>query len=92
MKYTIELPEDVAARLRQLAEERHQTPEDMIVGLVDHEVANTATAPQVTRDIPLGVNPLAKYIGQFTADVPDITRRHDYYIAEEAMGARDDDE
>ncbi|WIG60878.1 MAG: hypothetical protein OJF49_003626 [Ktedonobacterales bacterium] len=90
MKYTIELPDDVAARLRQLAEERHQTPEDMIAGLVDHEVATTTTAPQATRDNPLGVNPLAKYVGQFTADVPDITQRHDYYIAEEAMGARDD--
>lgn len=97
MKYTIDLPETMADRLRRYASERQQTPEEAITSLVERDLRAAERQEQQNEDgqtaeVPAGVNPLAEFFGRYTADVPDITIRHDDYIAEEALARHEDDD
>lgn len=94
MKYTIDLPEPLATRLRRYASEQRQTPEEVIASLIDRDLptAESTEEPRETLDIAVGVNPLAEFFGRYTADVPDITIRHDVYLAEEALATHEDED
>jgi hypothetical protein len=97
MKYAIDLPESIVERLHRYASERHQTPEEAITALVERDLRAAESQQeqgdkQLTQEIPVGVNPLAEFVGRYTADVPDITIRHDAYLAEEALATHEEDD
>lgn len=97
MKYTIDLPEIVAERLRRYASERQQTAEEAITTLVERDLRASENVEeqrdkQQNQVIPVGVNPLAEFVGRYTADVPDIIIHHDAYIAEEALATHQEDD
>lgn len=86
MKFIVDLPEEVVARLRAYAGEQRQSPEEAISGLVSRDLVEAPTNLTVASEPPVGVNPLAEFFGRYTADEVDITRRHDHYLADEAEG------
>jgi hypothetical protein len=96
MKYTIDLPETMVERLRRYASERRQTPEEAITTLVERDLraveGQQERRDQQAQEVSAGINPLAEFFGRYTADVPDITIRHDAYLAEEALAPHKEDE
>lgn len=97
MKYTIDLSENAAERLHRYASERQQTPEEAITTLVERDLRASDIPEQQSGgghapEIPIGVNPLAEFFGRYAADVPDITVRHDEYLAEEALATHEEDD
>jgi len=98
-EYTISLPDELAERLRRYADQRRQRPEDVISELVAQDVpAETSPVPtpvnsaQPVNDfssVPVGVNPLEKYMGRWEATrFADLT--DDEVIAWEAAGEHGD--
>jgi len=86
--YTVELSDDVARRLEEYAEARRQSQEEAIAALLADELLHIQQRPN--EEIPIGVNPLEKYIGRWVAKRPELS--HDEFLAQEALGERDGDE
>lgn len=84
--YTVELNDDVARRLEAYAETRRQSQEEAIATLLADELLQTQQ-PSV-HEIPIGVNPLERYVGRWVAKRPELS--HDEFLAQEALGERDD--
>jgi hypothetical protein len=93
MKYTIDLPEPLAERLRRFASEQRQTPEEVIATMIDRDLPSAESIQEDSdgevSDIAQGINPLAEFFGRYIADVSDITFRHDIYLAEEALATHE---
>lgn len=86
-EYTVRLPDDTAHRLSEYASERHQSQEEAIVALI---VGDLLQAEQQTKqEVPIGVNPLEKYVGRWVARQPELS--HDEFLAREALGEAADD-
>ncbi len=85
MSYAFRVPDDAYRALRRVAEQQGRTPEDLFEEWVRVQSASVNTA-RVTEREP---SRLARFIGAFEAEEPDLIRRHDHYLAEAAVDGRD---
>ncbi len=78
MRHTVNLSDDTYQALHAAAQARSVSIADLV-----QSWATTLATPDgpdaVERD------PLALFLGTFEATVPDLTRRHDDYLADEAI-------
>ena len=94
-QFTVELPDEVAARLRQFASERRQSPEESLAVFAETELAaksyptQAQTTPPTHPDQPTAddqyPDPWEGFHGAFQSPYPDLTINHDYYLAAEAI-------
>lgn len=88
MSHVFRVPDETYRALRLVAERQGRTPEDLFEEWVraqrEHTDAIPLTDAQASR--------LARFIGAFEAEEPDLIRQHDRYLAEAAAGARDADD
>lgn len=85
MQFSLDLPDELAARLQQYAQELRQTPQEVITELVEHGLPTSAQPHP-----PVNLDPLEGFYGAFEAIAPDVVERHDYYIGREALDPHDD--
>ncbi len=87
MSVAFHVPDDTYRALRLVAQRRGRTPEEIFAEWVraQSEGVETTSPPHPAA----GTAPLARFIGAFEADEPDLTRRHDHYLAEAAADAHD---
>ncbi len=83
------IPDDLFARVAALAAQRGQSPADVIAAATEASIA--AHMPSaVAEDVPgydPALDPLARFAGTYTATDPDVTLRHDAYLAEDSAQA-----
>lgn len=80
MSQAIYVPDDVYAILKQLADERSQTIEDLVRSwAVELRVQETAPLDVPAHYDP-AMDPLAEYLGAFEAIAPDDVERHDEFF------------
>lgn len=85
MKYTLDLPDELAKTLQRYADERGETPEEVLTTLVRQispSPAPTSVSPGISAEDD---DPWSGFYGRYEADVPDISVRHDEHLAEAYM-------
>jgi hypothetical protein len=93
MARPIVLPDNLYQRIHDLAASQGQTPDQLMAFLAEAYVLEHP-APLDYGDIPgydPAQDPLAPFVGKGIALVPDLTLRHDFYLAEEASDPHDNE-
>ncbi len=85
MSHVFRVPDAAYRALRLVAERQGRTPEDLFEEWVRAQSESVDAFP-VTNGRPSW---LARFIGAFEAEEPDLIRRHDHYLAEAAADVRD---
>lgn len=85
MSYAFQVPDETYQALRIIAQRQGRSPEDLFQEWVEAQRATEGSA--ATRR--MRTHSLARFVGAFEADAPDLVRRHDYYIAAAAGEAHD---
>ena len=65
----LEIPDTTWAELQRSAQARHQSPEETVMALLTHNLAD-----------PLESDPLIRLFGTVQSDITDGAARHDEYI------------
>jgi len=87
MSYAFRVPDETYRALRLVAERQGRTPEELFEEWVRVQSENGDTVLLTDR----GASRLARFIGAFEAEEPDLISRHDHYLAEAAADSRDAD-
>ena len=88
MAHNIDIPDELYQHAMALAKQRGQTAEEVIIHAAESVLQAEEAQPTVattTIDVPgydPALDPLAPFAGKYTASVPDLTVRHDAYLAE----------
>jgi len=85
MSYAFRVPDEAYRALRLVAERQGRTPEDLFEEWVRAQSESVDTSPVAVR----GTSRLARFIGAFEAEEPDLIRCHDHYLGEAAAAIRD---
>ncbi len=85
MSYAFRVPDEAYRALRLVAERQGRTPEDLFEEWVRAQSEDVDTRPVNDR----GPSRLARFIGAFEAEEPDLIQRHDHYLAEAAADTCD---
>src|SRR5690348_12005676 len=88
MSYVFRVPDETYRALRLVAERQGRTPEDLFEEWVRAQSERVDAVPVTDT----GASRLARFIGAFDAEEPDLIRRHDHYLAEAAAGTSDADD
>ncbi len=80
MSYVFRVPDAAYRALRLVAERQGRTPEDLFEEWVRAQSESVDASPVGVRE----PSRLARFIGAFEAEEPDLIRRHDHYLAEAA--------
>lgn len=85
MTHAFHISEETYQTLRILAQRQGRSPEDLFEDWVAAQRASGSHMPVE----PLADRSLARFIGAFEAEVPDLVRHHDQYIAEAVSATHD---
>lgn len=83
MSHTVQVPDDIYARLAAVARQRGKTPEELLLEWAA-DVAEQAERQTIPAEPEIGPDhdPIAPFIGAFTFGVGDLAEQHDTYLAE----------
>lgn len=81
MMYQITLPEATYKKIAELAAQRGQTPDEILIQAAE-TYAQTLEDEDIDAAYAAANDPFAPFIGAFTFDVPDLLENLDNYLAE----------
>jgi hypothetical protein len=90
----LDVPDDLYRRLEEMAARRGQSPDGLVLAIVDREVrvadnGHTADGVAVGKYDPQA-DPLSRFIGMINGP-GDLAERHDEYLADEYADAHEDE-
>lgn len=78
--FTINLPDDLEQALTAQAERLNQSPEEIVLQALSHQLTNLLPSNPVQQ---AQTDPLLQLIGSLSIDVPDLAENHDRYIGQD---------
>lgn len=89
----LDIPDDLYQRLAEMADRRGQSPDELVLAIVDREV-RVADNGQAIDNAPVAqydpqADPLARFAGIFASDEPGWADRHDAVFGGESTDANE---